>query len=603
MEYITKNDQPKVQLSTMNERMNNGHKLYIAAWTFEIFAAIIGILVAIVTGITSYKTFQNLSTGGSLSIDQWSDVILGFVPFIMVALAELLKIPMVYLVYINRHLITKLFFSVILIGLTFITFETVFNGFERQFNNITVKVRKPTVELQENKKKISLKENYIKNNENLSEADIEHEYYKILTAANKTTEKHLRDIDKQILQIKTNSGSQINSELDRKNKKIKDLIKKRNEKIKLESENVERTQKNIDKKNKNINERIQDNYKQIAINNNIIKDSLLCFDTCINAKNNNKNLNAEIIELKSQLVDNAPNLNNKIDDVNNEFQPKIDATQKDVGKLQKKLTKSHENNPHIKSLEQDKINIQKDHNQAIKESNNAKQQEKQRLQDVINKVSYDKSEIITLNDKNEKLRKEINKYNSLTQIYRLAARYMNFIKEPYECKNAKLATKSIDKAISEKNRCVNSGGSWQKTAEITASDVTSEAVSKVSLIWFGSLAFLVSIMGVVLAFGALILKHPNKKFHNDEDSKWSISKTIRGVFASILKKSREPKRIVQIPQEVIKEVPVDKVVFKEVPVEVIKKEIIHTPIYTNDADLLKFGTSKIKDILKDDNDK
>jgi 5'-3' exonuclease len=53
---------------------------------------------------------------------------------------------------------------------------------------------------------------------------------------------------------------------------------------------------------------------------------------------------------------------------------------------------------------------------------------------------------------------------------------------------------------------------------------------------------------------------------------------------------------------VIKEVPVDKVVFRDIPVEVVKKEIIHTPIYTNDPDLLKFGTSKVSDILKDDDD-
>jgi len=33
-------------------------------------------------------------------------------------------------------------------------------------------------------------------------------------------------------------------------------------------------------------------------------------------------------------------------------------------------------------------------------------------------------------------------------------------------------------------------------------------------------------------------------------------------------------------------------------VEVVKKEVVHTPIYTNDPDLLKFGATNIKDILK-----
>ena len=30
----------------------------------------------------------------------------------------------------------------------------------------------------------------------------------------------------------------------------------------------------------------------------------------------------------------------------------------------------------------------------------------------------------------------------------------------------------------------------------------------------------------------------------------------------------------------------DKVVFKEVPVEVVKKEVVHVPVYTNDKSLL-----------------
>ena len=61
-------------------------------------------------------------------------------------------------------------------------------------------------------------------------------------------------------------------------------------------------------------------------------------------------------------------------------------------------------------------------------------------------------------------------------------------------------------------------------------------------------------------------------------------------------------RIVEkvVVKEVIKEVPVNKVEIKEVPVEVIRKEVIHVPIYTNDPDLIKFGTTKVKKILDDD---
>ena len=108
MDYIIKNNNPKVQLSTLNERIKNGQKLYIAAWAFEILATIIGILIAVVTGITAYEGFVAMSSDGEVSYEQWSDVVLGFVPFLMVALAEILKIPIAYLVYINRSIITKI---------------------------------------------------------------------------------------------------------------------------------------------------------------------------------------------------------------------------------------------------------------------------------------------------------------------------------------------------------------------------------------------------------------------------------------------------------------------------------------------------------------
>ena len=84
------------------------------------------------------------------------------------------------------------------------------------------------------------------------------------------------------------------------------------------------------------------------------------------------------------------------------------------------------------------------------------------------------------------------------------------------------------------------------------------------------------------------------------------------------RKYNEPKIVtkikeVEVPVEVIKEVPVDKIVIQEmkvevpvdkivvqeVPVEVIKKEVVHVPIYTNDPDLMKFGTTKAKDIVGD----
>ena len=47
---------------------------------------------------------------------------------------------------------------------------------------------------------------------------------------------------------------------------------------------------------------------------------------------------------------------------------------------------------------------------------------------------------------------------------------------------------------------------------------------------------------------------------------------------------KKPKYLIK---EVVKEVPVDKVAFRDVVKEVVKKEVIHVPIYTNDPNLVK----------------
>jgi hypothetical protein len=138
--------------------------------------------------------------------------------------------------------------------------------------------------------------------------------------------------------------------------------------------------------------------------------------------------------------------------------------------------------------------------------------------------------------------------------------------------------------------------------------ITEKQLSLVATVWFGSLAGIVSTMGIFLAFGAFILKHPVAEFHEQEKHKRRnapMRRAFRLMLRALRKRFKEPKIVtkikeVEVPKEVIKEVPVDKVVFRDVPVEVVKKQVIHVPIYTNDPDLIKFGTTKVKDIMDDE---
>jgi hypothetical protein len=147
--------------------------------------------------------------------------------------------------------------------------------------------------------------------------------------------------------------------------------------------------------------------------------------------------------------------------------------------------------------------------------------------------------------------------------------------------------------------------------------ISEEQITFVAKVWFGSLAAIVSSMGIFLAFGALIFRYAGDEYKEKQRS-GVIGRAFRRTLVARRKKYNKPRIVteikeVEVPKEVIKEVPVDKIVTKEVsvevpvdkvviqevPVEVVKKEVIHVPIYSNDPDLIKFGTTKVKDIMDD----
>ena len=181
-------------------------------------------------------------------------------------------------------------------------------------------------------------------------------------------------------------------------------------------------------------------------------------------------------------------------------------------------------------------------------------------------------------------------------------------------------------------------------------DVTREELKVVSIIWFGSIAFVVSTIGTILALISYILRDPEAFV---ERKKYSFSRrlsrlsyllfmraskllfsamnvllaltrmilsfaeifrglvgvpvqrSIRRLSLAIRKRLNKP-RIVEIEKEVEKivekevevkvevevekivkvEVPVDKIVIKEVPVEIVRRELVYVPLYSAESGLV-----------------
>ena len=114
-------------MSTSTEpRIKAGEFLYKFAWAVEFLAAGIGLSLA---WLFLFIQVDLLKQDGSLSPNDWMLVFVAAIPFLMVAIIELTKIPMVFACYFSTSRLGKYLFGITLFFLSIITFETFTNGF------------------------------------------------------------------------------------------------------------------------------------------------------------------------------------------------------------------------------------------------------------------------------------------------------------------------------------------------------------------------------------------------------------------------------------------------------------------------------------------
>ena len=116
------------------------------------------------------------------------------------------------------------------------------------------------------------------------------------------------------------------------------------------------------------------------------------------------------------------------------------------------------------------------------------------------------------------------------------------------------------------------------------------------------MALVISLAGSLVALASLYLQ--DQRVHEERINQGKFGPIAKFFKYSIqfhcskekINESKivEKEKEVVVEKEVIKEVPVDKIVFRDVPKEIIRRELVHVPMYTNDKDLL--GTTTFKDI-------
>jgi len=629
------------------EKRKSGKKLYIFAWVIEIIAAFIGLMIAWSMGFQTYQFYVN--EYGSFPMIHLFDLLLAALPFLMVASVELLKIPFCKLVYLNKSFRIRVLFSIVLVLVTFITFETLITGFERQFNNISIQVSVPQKKLSALTKKIEYIEESIENLENTTDDSISEEVTLQRKEAATSRDAAIQTLKAQKEQLLIISGGTLIKQKEQLEIDLQRLIEERDELIANLEARAEATRITKEKEKDQIKERRDEKVANTEKYFTSVSEEEQLNQSIVR-KANNETIAAhrvKILDLEGYIA-----AAKKDPSLYIFFSGDVGKWKKEIASLNAKIEKLLDRNSTIGLTTLASLNAEI--SKILAESD-------AQIQKIENEISL--SHANEINDKAEieesflKNRKQ--KYDELSEIERKQILDSQYKEEIAEIDHQiQLRQKAYNDEIDRIDAFRRGEGDklTQKSDEIVQLErelgpykdqqlelgfaimdayeqtqiyriaksfygiedgiiITEEQISFVAKVWFGSLAGIVSTMGIFLAFGAFIFLYAGNEYQTKKRSGF-VKRAFRKTLIARRKKYNEPKIVtkiqeVEVPKEVIKEVPVDKVVIQEVkvdvpvdkivvqevPVEVIKKEVVHVPIYTNDSDLIKFGTPKVKDIV------
>ena len=699
-----------------------GQRILYVAWAVEILAALIGLTIAWATAYDAYRGIDNPDQS------QLMNALIGALPFLIIAVIEPTKIPLAGGFYKTRILGWKILILTALLALTGVTFETMFNGLERNLTNVTRNVvdsenriqyltdqlteknreldnlvgksaTELTQDLTETLERLTAEYDSFVNNEtdNLREqirpindqkrelelrlASMAGQSLEASKAQTDLIRSNIEDLQKRISSIEKTRDSELaayrlsltsrSDAVDKQNKQKLDGLKSQKEqkqaqidkltqeKSSASNERSQKIQKLDDDLEKAVNQATQEksqalskaglfsNKEKIAEPFDVRIKSAQSRHRSNSARENNsyeelassidsriRNLLGEIAVLDKNITSaitgstgaNTSIDQTKVDAINTTAQRQIVEIQKQISIAQNQIVqisdaRSGAAKRDKQSMSASIAQLDKQARELSEASNKRISERKARFETARQSIAEQKNQrVLSSNeqkkkipaleidlvkiqneiDENKKIKREAS-YNS--QVYRLAA----------------LAYGKTDVA-----------------------DVTRDEIKIVSIIWFGSIALIVSTVGTVLALISHILRDPDAFV---EGKRFSLTRRIRRLsylvfvrmsrvllsginlllaltrlilsFAEIFrgligkpvqrairrtllaqrKRAHRPriqiveKEVEKIVEKIVEiEVPVEKVVITEVPVEIVRKELVYVPLYSTDSGLIDAST-------------
>lgn len=561
-----------------------GKRLIYIAWSIEIVAASIGLFIGISSAISSISYYESLEGSDALIGSTFTNTFIGAAPFIIIAAVELTKIPLALGFYRTKRLAWRLLFFVTLLMLVFVTFETMFNGLERNFSALESKIQEPRREFQEQNAKLANINQSLEEINSRTVEQIDIDYQSKINEASEETRTRVLELsdsrDKAIQEINSN---------------IKTLLEGF-----TAIADSRGTQQKVDRIRADIQKKEDDSIKLIEEVNNSANQELENIDIAIQKIEDN--MTAELLD--SGLLGKGA--------------IRANAEAKTAQRLAEKQNVISLRDKNILKIEESRDSFLKQKNNALQAAEDELSKAQGRDSGGIDKgLASQRNQIDAENEYWGGLIEDQNKL--------LEKRIINLEKEKEELKNIqRIREESIpalendrleirQEIISLENQ-INAAARENNIYRITgrfydhesAADIKVEELKVVTSIWFGSIAFIAAVVGAVLALAGFVLEDPesykpvlNKKrpfrnalrgllirlrrFYRNRRT-GVIRTTIRSLLVDIRRWMRAPRikyQQIKVPHEVIKEVPgPEKIVYTEVPKEVVKNEIVYVPIYS-----------------------
>jgi len=577
------------------ERESIGKKLIFFAWAVEICAVIIGFAISIMQGITSFSEIQANRTGG-LGFGDYTNVFIAMMPFFMVAIVEITKIPFVGATYKTSNLKWKFIFATSLVFLAFITFESALNGFERNFHSLIfsidkhkkelVAVEEEVLPLEEKRQKLAgltapkIEADYSNRHSIISEersrqAGTIQDRIQGLRAATQT--EYIRGLSDQI----EDRRSQVKGLRSDRQRELDALINASSEMSKNSVSEINTQRRSLQQQLLNEQDYLGELRKKREKN---IKDASFFSESNVKKRQDKivkkQEEKVEAIRVKLNTLsdsDRQSNLrssyNNDIEAVKDRYQARIKKLNKEIQSLSLTMSKS------LGAREKDVEQVIKNHMAELTR--------------IENKFSDQQSD-------NERIREE--EFSKLARNDELISELDQTI---FEKKSVRVELRNLVNVKVGDNQVYRMAQWWFNKE--SAADLARKDVMTIASLWFGSLAMLIAVTGILLAFASYVIRDPYiDDYVGPHDNVVSLSKkTINSLRRLIIYWRRVQRKpiIKEIEKEVIKEIPVEKVVRVEIPIEVIKKEIVHIPLYTDDKSLIKLASNHsfdAKDVETDD---